>query len=71
VRRGRGRPAGSGSKVQLTVRFDREVVDALKAGGRGWQTRMNDPLRAAIPERAASVRPATVTRRPATGARKR
>jgi uncharacterized protein (DUF4415 family) len=40
-----GRPAGSGSKRQLTVRFDADVIDAFKAGGDGWQTRMNDALR--------------------------
>jgi uncharacterized protein (DUF4415 family) len=43
--RGRGRPAGSGTKEQITVRFDAEVIDAFRAGGNGWQTRMNDALR--------------------------
>lgn len=41
----RGRPAGSGIKVQMTVRFDSEVIDAFKSAGDGWQTRMNDALR--------------------------
>ena len=40
----RGRPKGS-RKVALTVRFDREVIDAFRATGRGWQTRMNQALR--------------------------
>ena len=41
----RGRPAGSGKKVQMTVRFDAEVIDAFKGAGEGWQTRMNDALK--------------------------
>ena len=41
----RGRPVGSGSKQQVTVRFDTEVIEAFRAGGNGWQTRMNDALK--------------------------
>lgn len=44
VRR-RGRPAGSGQKEQVAIRFDRDVLTAFRAGGAGWQTRMNDALR--------------------------
>jgi len=40
----RGRPVGS-NKISTTVRFDAEVIDAFRAGGPGWQTRMNDALR--------------------------
>ncbi|MRT28782.1 MULTISPECIES: BrnA antitoxin family protein [Herbaspirillum] len=43
--RGRGRPAGSGCKVQVTMRFDQDIVEAFKAGGDGWQSRMNGALR--------------------------
>lgn len=43
--RGRGRPAGSGSKVATNIRLDRDLVDAFKGTGEGWQTRMNDALR--------------------------
>lgn len=43
--RPRGRPAGSGSKIQLTLRLDAEVVEAFKQRGDGWQTKMNDALR--------------------------
>lgn len=42
--RKRGRPAGS-SKESTTVRFDRDVLDAFRADGPGWQTRMNAALR--------------------------
>ena len=41
----RGRPLGSGTKVQMTVRFDADVIEAFKQDGDGWQTRMNDALR--------------------------
>lgn len=45
ARQGRGRPAGSGSKEQVAIRFDREVLAAFRAGGKGWQTRMNEALK--------------------------
>nr|WP_315259074.1 BrnA antitoxin family protein [uncultured Duganella sp.] len=41
----RGRPAGSGTKISTTIRFDAEVLAAFKATGEGWQTRMNDVLK--------------------------
>ncbi len=34
-----------GPKERLTVRFDRDVVEWFRAGGRGYQTRMNAVLR--------------------------
>lgn len=40
-----GRPKSASPKVSLTVRYDADVIDAFKAGGDGWQTRMNDALR--------------------------
>ena len=40
----RGRPMGSGSKVQVTMRLDIDVVQRLRATGPGWQTRANDAL---------------------------
>ena len=45
LKRGRGRPAGSGNKVQVTLRLDADVLDALRATGSKWQTRANDALR--------------------------
>jgi uncharacterized protein (DUF4415 family) len=41
----RGRPPVETPKVQLTVRYDADIVDTFKATGDGWQTRMNDALR--------------------------
>ena len=46
----RGRPAGSGEKEQVAIRFDREVLAVFRADGPGWQTRMNDALREWIKE---------------------
>ena len=41
----RGRPLGSGTKVQVTLRLDADVLERLKSTGAGWQTRANDALR--------------------------
>lgn len=40
-----GRPRLASPKVAVTIRYDQAVIDAFKAGGPGWQTRMNDALR--------------------------
>lgn len=32
-------------KIPITFRLDAEVLAALKALGRGWQTRVNDPMK--------------------------
>jgi uncharacterized protein (DUF4415 family) len=39
--RGRGRPLGSGSKEQVTLRIDKDVLDFYKSKGEGWQTFIN------------------------------
>jgi uncharacterized protein (DUF4415 family) len=44
-----GRPKGSGKKEMVTLRIDRDVLDQFRAGGPGWQTRLNDALRAGVP----------------------
>jgi len=44
-RKRRGRPAGSGTKEQVAIRFDNDVLAAFRADGPGWQTRMNAALR--------------------------
>jgi uncharacterized protein (DUF4415 family) len=41
----RGRPAGSSVKEQLTIRFDKDILEAFRSTGSGWQTRMNDALK--------------------------
>ena len=44
-RKKRGRPLGSGTKEQVAIRFDIEVLDAFRASGPGWQTKMNNALK--------------------------
>ena len=49
--RKRGRPAGTvkaDAKVSTTLRVDPDVLEAFKASGKGWQTRVNDVLREAV-----------------------
>ncbi len=49
--RKRGRPQGSvkaDAKIATNIRFDPDVLQALKATGQGWQTRVNELLRADI-----------------------
>jgi uncharacterized protein (DUF4415 family) len=40
-------PQKAPTKVAVTLRLDREVLDRFKAGGPGWQTRINATLRKA------------------------
>ena len=35
-------------KTRVTIRLDSDIVDCLRAGGPGWQTRANDMLRHAV-----------------------
>lgn len=44
VVRGRGRPVGSGTKEQITLRIDKETLDFYKSKGEGWQTLINQVL---------------------------
>lgn len=41
----RGRPKASATKISTTIRLDAEVLEAFKATGHGWQTRLNQVLR--------------------------
>ena len=48
----RGRPVGSTkakAKQSVTLRLDPDVLAGWRASGPGWQARMNEALRAAIP----------------------
>jgi len=49
-----GRPKGSGTKELVTLRLDRTVLDHFRAGGPGWQTRINDALGLIIARPAVS-----------------
>lgn len=47
----RGRPASAQRKQQVTVRYSPEVIAWFKATGDGWQTRMDEVLRAYVARR--------------------
>jgi uncharacterized protein (DUF4415 family) len=44
----RGRPKSERPKRQVTLRLDLDVLEHFRAGGPGWQSRMNEVLRKAI-----------------------
>ena len=44
----KGRPPVESPKRQVTLRLDAAVLEHFKKGGKGWQTRINDTLAAAI-----------------------
>ena len=49
--RRRGRPVGSvqaSTKEAVKIRLDADLLAALRATGDGWQTRINDTLRASL-----------------------
>ena len=46
--RPRGRPVKPDRKVDIKLRIDPDVVDALRSGGKGWQTRANAILRKGV-----------------------
>ena len=46
-RRGRGKQKAP-TKQHIGIRLDADIVAHFRAGGRGWQTRLNDTLRQAV-----------------------
>ncbi len=44
----RGRPKAASTKEPVKLRLDADVLAALRASGEGWQTRINDTLRASL-----------------------
>jgi uncharacterized protein (DUF4415 family) len=44
----RGRPKSLATKEPVKIRLDADVLAALRATGEGWQTRINDTLRASL-----------------------
>ena len=45
VEKKRGRPFSDAPKQLVSLRFDADVLAALKATGHGWRTRVNDAMR--------------------------
>ena len=44
----RGRPKAAITKEPVKLRLDADVLAALRATGEGWQTRINETLRASL-----------------------
>ena len=47
----RGRPPVARPKVSTTIRLSQDVIEHFRAGGRGWQTRIDEALREWIGKR--------------------
>jgi len=47
IRRSRGRPKAEKRLQHVSIRLDPEVVAKFKATGKGWQSRINEVLKAA------------------------
>ena len=43
-----GRPPSPNPKQQVTLRLDPDVLEAFRATGKGWQSRINAELRKAL-----------------------
>lgn len=41
----RGRPKALSTKIRTTIRLSPEVIEYFKAGGPGWQSRIDEALR--------------------------
>lgn len=44
----RGRPKAARTKVSRTIRLSPEVLEHFRAGGPGWQSRIDETLRKAV-----------------------
>lgn len=49
MRRAAGRPKSAAPKQAISIRLDADVVAKFRATGPGWQSRINDVLKAAKP----------------------
>jgi len=45
IRRGPGRPPLGAPKKLVSLRLDQDVIERFRAGGPGWQSRINAALR--------------------------
>ncbi|MDX3928792.1 MAG: BrnA antitoxin family protein [Shinella sp.] len=41
----RGRPQAETNKISTTIRLDADILDRFRAGGPGWQSRINAALK--------------------------
>jgi uncharacterized protein (DUF4415 family) len=49
-------PQKAPTKLQATVRFDRDVIEYFRGTGPGWQTRMNETLRREVERQKRRVK---------------
>ena len=54
IRRGRGKQKAP-TKMLVTLRLDRSTVEAFKATGPGWQTRLDEALRTVAPSKPVAA----------------
>jgi len=52
IKRGRGRPTVATKRPTLNMRVDADVLEAFKATGPGWQTRINAVLKSWVQNQA-------------------
>jgi uncharacterized protein (DUF4415 family) len=45
IKRSRGRPSVDAPKQQISLRLSQDVINAFKATGKGWQSRIDETLR--------------------------
>lgn len=48
IKRGVGRPPIKNTKEMLSLRMDFDVLEKLRASGKGWQTRLNKYIKDAV-----------------------
>ena len=65
----RGRPALDKPKQAVSLRLDADVIAYFKAGGPGWQTRINERLRLLAAPKRPSLPPRPKIRTPTTKAK--
>lgn len=53
----RGRPRLAAPKEAVKIRLSAEVLKHFRAGGAGWQTRIDETLRSAIRKSRTAARP--------------
>lgn len=47
----RGRPQAESPKISTTIRLDADVLERFRAGGPGWQSRINAALKEWLTQR--------------------
>ncbi|MBU3615376.1 BrnA antitoxin family protein [Polynucleobacter sp. Latsch14-2] len=48
IKRGVGRPQIKNTKEMLSLRLDADILEKLRASGKGWQTRLSNHIKEAV-----------------------